>query len=148
MAVQKKSDRFLIQGSDAKDATQIETRFEVMGAEGKPGRVPYFYARWISDWKSTTPALNLDIVPTGKPGEARVYFRGKPLRGIKATFRTPDEAEETLTADADGFFHFDLKQTGQYMLSVAHYREALSGFAGGRAYELSSHNAALTWMQK
>jgi hypothetical protein len=146
--VQKKSDHFLIIDANATAATQIETRFQVMATPGKPGRLPFFYARWAPDWTAAQPALILDIVPTDKAGEARVFFRGKPLAGIKATLRTPDEKEQALVADQEGILRFDSKQSGQHLLTVAHHREALPGFAGGRTYDLTSHNAALTWIQK
>ena len=86
-------------------------------------------------------------MPTGKPGEARVYFRGQPLGGIKATFRTPDDKEQELTADADGYLRYNSNQSGQHHLSIAHHRENIAGFHLGRAYTQTSHNAALTWRQ-
>ena len=76
-----------------------------------------------------------------------MYFRGKPLGGIKATLRTPDEKEQELTADAEGFLRFKSNQSGQHLLSIAHHREPLAGFHGGRAYEQTSHNCSLTWQQ-
>lgn len=145
--VQKKSDHFLIVGSKATDSVQVETRFMVMAAPRKPGRLPYFYARWAPRLSEAKPALLLDIVPTTKPGEAKVLLRGKPIPGVNATFRTPDEKEVSLTANEDGVIQFSSAQSGQHMLSVAHQREHLAGFAGGLAYDLTSHNAALTWIE-
>ena len=116
-----------------------------MNAPGKPGRKLNFYARWVLGLdEAGSPVLNLDLVPTGKPGEACIYFRGKPLAGIKATLRPPDEVEKEITADSDGTLRFEPEQSGQYLLSVARHRESLSGFHLGQAYDLSSHNLALT----
>lgn len=145
--VRKKTDHFLIVGSKATDAVQIETRFAALSAPGKPGRLPNFYARWTPRFTEAKPAILLDLVPTGNPGEAKVYFRGKPLSEIKATFRAPDEKEQVLTADREGLIRFTPAQPGQHMLSIAHHRETLPGFAGGVAYDLTSHNAALTWVE-
>lgn len=93
------------------------------------------------------PLLTLDLVPTGKPGEIRAYFRGQPLGGIKAVLPAPDKDEREVTADADGFIRFKAEKPGQYLLTVAHHREPLSGFHHGRAYEQTGHNAAFIWRQ-
>ncbi len=81
--MQKKSDHFLLINAARDQIAQIETGFTVMGKPGdpeKPARKPYFYARWHPPGTGPgQPGLNFDIVPTGTPGEARVYFRGKPI---------------------------------------------------------------------
>lgn len=139
----KKSDHFLLASTSPTNTACLETSFTVRG-----GRKPYFYARWQpGSAAAVAPLLTLDIVPTGNPGEARVWFRGEPLGGIKATLRTPDEKETELTADAKGFVRFEPKQSGQYLLTIAHHREPLSGFHRGVAYKQTSHNAALAWKQ-
>ncbi len=151
--VQKERDRFVITGSVQTDAVQTETAFAVMGARGPAsggaGRKPNFYARWQPDLQTeAVPALTLDLVPTGKPGEVRLLFRGQPVAGKAATFRTPDEKEVELTTDTDGLLRFSSSQPGLHLLTVAHHRETQPGFHGGKAYELNSHNASLTWVQK
>lgn len=146
VTVEKKPDHFRLASTTAAEAIQIETAYPVMTSPGRPGRRPFFYARWQPPSAGpATPALTLDLVPTGKPGEVRAFFRGKPLPGVKATLRTPDEKERELTADDDGLFRFESRQSGVHLLTIARHREALPGFAGGQAYELTSHNAALTW---
>jgi hypothetical protein len=144
--VVKKSDHFLLVHAAPANVACVETAFTVRG-----GRLPYFYARWqpAGLTAAATPLLTLDLVPTGKPGEVRAYFRGQPLGGVTATLRAPDEKETDLIADAEGFLHFDAKQSGQYLLTIAHHREslALAGFHAGQAYRETSHNAALTWRQ-
>ena len=144
----KSTNHFLLVAASPSNAACAETSFIVMSAPGKPGRKPNFYARWSPSLAvAATPALNLDLVPTGKPGEVRIYFRGQPLGGVKATLRTPDEVEKELTADAEGFVRFESKQSGQHHLSIGRHRETLAGFHGGKAYDLTSHNTALTWRQ-
>jgi hypothetical protein len=145
----KKADHFLLAGAGRADAVCLESIFTVRG-----GRKPHFYARWDSIDRTTdaasrinAPLLTLDIVPTGKSGEARAWFRGQPLAGVKATLRTPDGKEEELTADSEGFIRFKTKQAGQHLLTIAHHREPIAGFHAGRAYQQTSHNAALTWLQ-
>lgn len=139
----KKPDHFLILGASPTNTACAETSFTV-----RTGRKPYFYARWqpAGAW-AAQPLLTFDLVPVGKRGEVRVYFRGQLLGGLKATLRTPDEKEAQMTADGQGFLRFDTKQSGQYLLTIAHHREPLAGFHGGQPYEQTSHNVALAWRQ-
>ncbi|HAB19671.1 MAG TPA: hypothetical protein DCE44_24960 [Verrucomicrobiales bacterium] len=140
---EKRSDHFLLAGASPTNLACAETSFTV-----RAGRKPNFYARWQSDGTvAAAPLLTLDLVPTGKPGEVRAYFRGQPLGGIKAKLRTPDEKEQDLTADSQGFLRFTSAQKGLHLLTLAHHRENLVGFHGGRPYEQNSHNASLTWSQ-
>jgi hypothetical protein len=139
----KKSDHFLLVNASQTNAAFVETSFTVRAA-----RKPYFYARWQPNGLSASePMLTLDLVPTGKPGEVRVYLRGKPHGNIKATLRTPDDKEKELSVDADGFVRFESRQSGQHLLTVAHQRDPIPGFHLGRNYKETSHNAALTWQQ-
>lgn len=139
----KKGDHFLLVGASPTNTTCAETIFIVRG-----GRKPHFYARWQpAGAGAAKPLLTLDLVPTGQTGEVRAYFRGQPLGAVKATLHTPDEKKREITANAEGFFHFKSNQSGQHLLTLAHHREPLAGFYVGRAYEQTSHNAALTWRQ-
>lgn len=148
VSVIKSTNHFALTGTSASQTAGAETGFNVMSSPGKPGRRPIFYARWQPSLaEAATPALTLDLVPTGKHGEARVWFRGQPLGSVKATLRLPDDTEREVTANAEGFIQFDTKEPGQYLLTVAHHREKLPGFYAGRTYELTSHNASLSWRQ-
>jgi hypothetical protein len=139
----RKKDHFLLTGVKPAQVACVETVFTVRG-----GRKPVFYARWQpADAGAGTPLLTLDLVPTGKPGEVRAYFRGQPLGDVAATLRTPDQKDQEIKADAEGFIRFKTDQSGQYLLTIPHYREptALAGFHNGVAYKETSHNTALTW---
>lgn len=139
----KRSDYFLLSTASSTNTTCLETSFTVRG-----GRKPIFYARWQSLVESApSPFLTLDLVPIGKPGEVRAYFRGKPLANIKATLHIPDNGEAELTSDADGFLRFEANQKGQYLLTISHHREPLAGFHGGIGYKETSHNCSLAWQQ-
>lgn len=140
----KMTNHFLLKNVFATQAICVETVFTVRGA-----KKPYFYARWqpADSQADHRPTLNLDIVPTGKRGEARVWFRGKPLGEVKATLHSPNGKEEELIADKDGFLRFETAKPGQYLLTIAHYREPLAGFFGGQAYDQTSHNGALSWQE-
>lgn|GEM_PF-413404 len=149
--VQKKTDHYLLVGARPEQAAQVETGFTVMGNGGdasKPARKPYFYARWQpANAGPAKPGLNFDIVPTGTAGEACVYFRGKPLEGVKVKLYPPAEAEQELTSDKDGKIHFSVAKPGLYLLAAARQRETVNGFFGGKAYDVASHNCSLAWRQ-
>lgn len=148
---QKKSDHFLIVDAAPDKIAEIETGFTVMGKPGnpeKPARKPYFYARWHPAGAGAgEPGLNLDIVPTGNKGEARLYFRGKPLAATKLKLYPPGAAEQELTTDADGLVRFDASKPGLYLLAGARYRETIPGFFGGKPFDVTSHNCSLAWRQ-
>jgi len=139
----KQSDRFDLRGASVTNVLGVETSFTV-----RAKRKPLFYARWQpAHGAPATAVLTLDLVPTGTPGEVRVWFRGQPLANAKLKLRTPDEKETDVVADADGFVRFEPKQPGLYLLTLAHHRENLAGVHLGRPYEQTSHNSALTWQQ-
>jgi hypothetical protein len=145
----RKTDHFLLPNLSPTHAACLEAPYAVMTTPGRPGRKPIFYARWQPDIDTAAdPALTLDLVPTGKPGEVRVYFRGQPLADITATLHGPDGKNREIVADAEGYLRFTADQSGLHHLSIGRHRETQGGFHGGLAYELTSHNAALTWIQR
>lgn len=146
LPLSKQPDHFRIGSTTPSDSIQVETAYPVLTSPGRPGRRPVFYARWHpASAGPATPALTLDLVPTGKPGQVQAWFRGKPLPGAKALFRTPDEKEREVVADAQGFFILESGQSGLHLLSIARHRENLPGFAHGQPFELTSHNTTLSW---
>ena len=145
----KKSDHYTLGGAQPDQALVAEAAFPVMGVGGKPARRPVFYSRWLpagADKVAGQPSLTLDIVPTGNPGEARVYFRGKPLPDTKAQLNAPNGSHTPLKTDAEGLVKFTCDEPGRWVLTVPGYSEELPGFAGGRPYAVASHNASLTWV--
>jgi hypothetical protein len=139
----KSTNHFAMPGVASTNAAGVESIFTVRG-----GRKPHFYARWQPAGAGAgTPLLTFDLVPTGKTGEARVYFRGQPIGGLKATLRTPDDTEKEIVGDGEGYLRFESKQRGLHLLTIAHHREPIAGFHQGRAYQQTSHNTALTWVQ-
>jgi hypothetical protein len=149
--VQKKNDHFLLASASPSEAAQIETGFAVMGKPGnpeKPARKPYFYARWhVAGSAPAVPALIFDLVPTAAAGEVTVFFRGKPLAGVKVKFHPPEGEEQELTSDEGGRIRFTASKPGLYMMAAAHQRESTPGFSGGKPYDAVSHNCSLAWRQ-
>jgi hypothetical protein len=139
----KSTNHFAMTGASLTNVAGVESLFTVRAA-----RKPHFYARWQpANAGAGSPTLTFDLVPTGKTGEVRVYFRGQPLGGLKATLRTPDEKEREIAVDADGYIRFESRQSGLHLLTIPHYRENVAGFHLGRAYQQTSHNTALSWVQ-
>lgn len=139
----KSTNHFAMITASPTNVAGVESIFTV-----RAGRKPHFYARWQPAGAGAgTPMLTFDIVPSGKPGEARVYFRGQPAGGLKAVFRTPDDTEKEVAVDAEGYVRFESKQSGLHLLTIAHHRESIAGSHLGKAYQQTSHNAALSWVQ-
>jgi hypothetical protein len=148
-AVEKKSDHFLLNGAPPAVAVLAETRFPVFKRGNRPASWPQFNVRWHPPGAPApaAPLLTLDILPTGTPGEFRVCFRGQPLPGAKVGVEhLGTGAGEELTANADGLVRYQTNAAGLVLL-VCNHKEQTPGFAAGLAYEVVSHNTALTWRQ-
>ncbi len=149
--VEKKKDHFRL-GKPAPAAPVFaQAQFAVRKLhEDKPARCPIFYCRWQPEGAGAgTPSMTMDIVPTGKPGEARVYFRGKPLAGAEILFFSPKVSDEKLQTDEEGYVRApDMEKPGPYLLAIARYSEDLSGFYNGVPYGITSHSASLCWFVK
>lgn len=147
--VEKKSDHFLLTGAAPTVPVSGETRFPVFKRGKRPASLPYFYVRWqpAGAPPPAAPDLTLDILPTGTAGEFRVWLRGTPLPGAKVGVEhVGTGAGEELTADADGIVRYQAPAPGVVLL-VCNHKEQTPGFSAGLAYEVVSHNAALTWRQ-
>ncbi len=149
LVVEKKSDHFLLVGIDPADTACGETRFPVMKRSDRPASWPQFYMRWhpAGAPAPAAPTLTLDILPAGAPGEFRVLFRGRPLAGAQVGVdHLGAGAGANLTADDAGLVRYRTTTPGLVLLTSNH-KETSPGFAAGAAYEVTSHNAALTWRQ-
>ena len=147
--IEKQKNGFSITAQNS-DNIAAQTGFPVM-ARTDQTRKPYFYARWCADFKrKSIPTLTLDIVPNGQEGEVKVYFRGKPLNGIKLNLYTPDYDKIELISDKNGIVLFkeNIKSKGIYMLKIARFSENITGFDQGILYKIISHNCSLNWNQK
>ena len=147
--IEKQKNGFSLTAQNS-DNIAAQTGFPVM-ARTDQTRKPYFYARWCADFKrKSIPTLTLDIVPNGQEGEVKVYFRGKPLNGIKLNLYTPDYDKIELISDKNGIVLFkeNIKSKGIYMLKIARFSENITGFDQGKLYKIISHNCSLNWNQK
>lgn len=148
---EKKADQFFLAKSEKSKPTFAQAHFAIRKLhEDKPARAPIFYCRWQPEGAGEAkPAMTMDIVPTGKPGEARVFFRGKPLANVEMGFYPPAGDKQDLKTDAEGYVRVtDLSKPGPYLLTVARYSEDLPGFFNGVPFGITSHSASLYWMVK
>ncbi len=144
--VEKKVDHFLFVDANPAVPAFGETLFPVMKRGKRPASWPHFYVRWqpVGAPVPAAPVLTLDILPTATPHEFRVYLRDQSLPN--ATIAVHSGSKETeLKADGEG--RFTLTATPGLVLLTCNHKEALKGFSAGVAYEVTSHNTALTWRQ-
>ncbi len=144
--VEKKSDHFLFVGATPTTTAFGETVFPVMKRGDRPASWPHFYARWQAAGAAapTKPSLTLDILPSATAGEFQVFFRGQPLPNAVITVHS-HAREDEIKADAEGRFKFTAP--AGIALLTSNYKEQVKGFAGGAAYDVTSHNTALSWRQ-
>ena len=152
IAIEKKNDHYLLGTATPATPALGETNFSVMQRGKNPGIWPNLYVRWhpAGAPPPAEPALTLDLLPTANPGEVQVFFRGQPLPGatVKILGTGQSEGEETkLTADAKGRIQFTPAHPGLVVLTCNH-REKAPGYTRGKAYDLASYTAALSWRQR
>lgn len=106
-------------------------------------------ARWVAD-----PALAvepspkaLDLVPTGKPGEFRAVFDGKPLPKVPVEMAAPSGWTRGATTREDGTVTFALPWKGQYVAEVKH-ADKTPGEAQGKPYGEASYVTTVSFVVK
>ena len=139
-----KTDHILLEKTQASQVAVITTGFTVMKR-----RLPLFHARWwpAASGKST-PLTKLDLVPGDKPNEVTAYFDGKPMAaGIELKLRSPTGPTLTLTTNDQGTVTLPTAtEKGLHQLSLAKHSEQKPGELNGTPYDITSHNASLTWI--
>jgi hypothetical protein len=108
-------------------------------------------ARWVPGWAAQGPVLDLDVVPTGRPGEVQVHFKGKPLPRAKIALVTASGWGREQRTDADGRAAFNLPWSGTYVFEVSH-TDATPGQRPGAAgaeerFDVSQHVSTLLVVQ-
>lgn len=77
-------------------------------------------ARLVADWRAQAPKLRLDVVPTGKPGEVQVLFKGQPLARAKLAVVTASGWTQEHRTDEQGKARFATPWRGGYLVEVSH----------------------------
>ena len=148
LKVKKKADGYVLDGATAGKPAFAEAIFAVLASTNRAARKPMFYARWhVASAGAAEPMFTFDLVPTGKPGEMRLYFHSKPLAGATVTLTDPDKKDQEQVTDQDGYVRFTVDKPGVYFATSIRQRDTSAGFSRGLAYDLISHNCSLVWRQ-
>ncbi|MFT3720910.1 DUF4198 domain-containing protein [Pseudorhodoferax sp.] len=103
-------------------------------------------ARLITGFAAQPPKLALDLVPTGKAGEFKLYFKGQPLPKTKVEWLTQSGWALTGYTDEHGGVAFDMPWQGQYVAEVRH-TDPTPGTRGSEKYDSVSYVTSLTFVQ-
>ena len=115
--------------------------------DGKSTRTVWIpAARLIADSKAQAPALTLDLVPTGKPGQFQVSYQGKPLAQAKVNAVVQSGWGKEAWSDAQGLVSFPLPWKGTYVLEVQH-TDKTAGQRGTQAYDKAMFVTTLSLLQ-
>lgn len=105
-------------------------------------------ARFVPDFAERAPKLTLDVLPTGKAGELRVVFRGRPLAEAKVELVTPSGWMREGHTNEQGNVTFPLPWRGTYVVLV-HHEEGKPGkrssAAGEQGYDTASFATTLSF---
>lgn len=103
-------------------------------------------ARWVASLaKPVAPTAPLDLVPTGKPGELKVVYKGAPLPKAKVQLAAPSGWTREAEAGEDGTVTFVTPWKGQYVAEVKH-SDKTPGEAQGEKYGEASYVTTLTFV--
>lgn len=103
-------------------------------------------ARLVTSDAAQTPKLTLDLVPSGKPGEFKVYYKGQPLPKAKVGISVQSGWAKEAVSDEEGAVKFDLPWQGTYVLEV-HHTDKTAGERDGKPYDVASYVTTLSLAQ-
>lgn len=103
-------------------------------------------ARLVTSDAVQAPKLTLDLVPSGKPGEFKVYYKGQPLPKAKVGIVVQSGWNKEATSDDQGAVKFDLPWQGTYILEV-HHTDKTAGERDGKPYDVASFVTTLSLAQ-
>ena len=103
-------------------------------------------ARWVASLaQPVAPTAPLDLVPTGKPGQFKVVFKGAPLAKAKVQLAAPSGWTREAEAGEDGIVSFVTPWKGQYVAEVKH-SDKTPGEVQGEKYGEASYLTTLSFV--
>ncbi|MFY3382901.1 DUF4198 domain-containing protein [Paracidovorax sp. MALMAid1276] len=103
-------------------------------------------ARWVAGLtQAVAPTAPLDLVPTGKPGELKVVYKGAPLPKAKVQLAAPSGWTREAESGEDGTVTFATPWQGQYVAEVKH-TDKTPGEAQGEKVGEFSYVTTLTFV--
>lgn len=103
-------------------------------------------ARLITGFAEQPPRLALDLVPAGKAGELKLFFKGQPLAKTKVALVTQSGWIKEGRTDEQGLVKFDMPWKGQYVAEVSH-TDRTPGDRAGEKYDGVSYVTTLTYVK-
>ena len=104
-------------------------------------------ARWVASLSQpVAPTAPLDLVPTGKPGELKVVFKGAPVARAKVQLAAPSGWTREAESGEDGTVTFVTPWKGQYVAEVKHSDKTEGTTAQGEKYGEASYVTTLTFV--
>ena len=103
-------------------------------------------ARLVTSDAAQTPTLTLDLVPSGQPGEFKVYYKGQPLPKAKVGIIVQSGWAKEAVSDEQGAVKFELPWQGTYVLEV-HHTDKTAGERDGKPYDVASFVTTLSLAQ-
>lgn len=103
-------------------------------------------ARLVTSDAAQTPTLTLDLVPSGQPGEFKVYYKGQPLPKAKVGIIVQSGWPKEAVSDEQGAVKFELPWQGTYVLEV-HHTDNTAGERDGKPYDVASFVTTLSLAQ-
>lgn len=100
-------------------------------------------ARLVSGFAAQPPVLTLDLVPTGKPQEFRVFYKRQPLARAKVGVLTASGWTRQASSDRDGLVRLALPWRGAYVL-VAEHTDTTPGERVGQSYASATYVTSLS----
>ena len=107
-------------------------------------------ARLITGFAEQQPKLALDLVPAGKPGEFKLFFKGQPLPKAKVALVTQSGWAKEGHTDEQGLVTFDMPWKGQYVAEASHIDRTpgeRAGASGPEKYDGINYVTTLTYVK-
>ena len=100
-------------------------------------------ARLVTSDAVQVPKLTLDLVPTGKKGEFKVYYKNQPQAKTKVGAIAQSGWTRDVVTDEHGVVRFDLSWQGTYVLEVR-YVDKTAGERDGKPYDFTNYMTTLS----
>ncbi len=103
-------------------------------------------ARLVTSNQPQEPKLTLDLVPTGKQGEFKIFYKGQAQAKTKVGLIAQSGWTREASSDEHGVVKFDLPWQGTYVLEVR-YVDKTPGERAGKSYDFTNHMTTLSLSQ-
>jgi hypothetical protein len=112
----------------------------------------WFYpaARLITNFAAQQPKLVLDLVPTGREGQFRLFFKDQPKAKVKVTLVTESGWSKEGHTDEQGLVTFNMPWKGVYVAEVSFNDRSAgerTGTNGPEKYDGVSYATAVTYLK-